>query len=341
MQLGNAFDIIHIMKYNALEAHINKGIFKPCYLLEGDDNWLIQSAINMLGSIVSNPIINFNIFTENEYEENIIDSLKVLPWDSDYRIVAVKDFLTNKPAENSDGKRNTGKSILEYLKDFNPNSILVIVGNKGGEFFSKLSALKEVEVIDCSRLETIELTQYINNLCGGNIESAAAKTLIDYCGRDLGRITAEISKLKAYTGTDEITLTHIREIAIKDDDYKIYELTNCLAEKKADEAYLIWNNLSKDTDDVYLVNSVYTYFRKLLYTAVNKGDYELPNKLGVTEYAFKYLQKSAKQFGAVKLKNICSLLQSLDYRIKSGNIEKNAAADTVILNIINLERYVN
>ncbi len=319
------------MKYNALLAHIQSKKYKPCYLVIGEDKWLVNSAVNMLCEIASNPIINCNIYTENENEENIVNALKVMPWDSDYRVVAALGFSVSK--SNSGGQKNTGKPILEYLDDPNPSSVLIIIGNEG-DFFSKLG--KKAEIIDCSKLETSELNNYIRTQCQNNIEKSAIDTLIAYCSKDMGRITTELNKILSYKPDQIIIEQDIKELAIKDDEYKIYELTNCLASKKPDDAFKIWDTLSYGTDNVYLITAVYSYFRKLLYTAVNKSTGDIYKKLGVNEYAYKYLVSNSKKFGAVKLKKICDLLQSLEFRIKSGKIDPLAASNMAILNIINI-----
>lgn len=319
------------MKYNALQSHIQSKRYRQCYLVLGDDKWLVNSAVNMLCTIANNPIINCNIYNENENEENIINALKVMPWDSDYRVVATLDFSITKTTKA--GQKNTGKQILEYLEDPNPSSILILTGGQG-DFFSKLA--KKAEVIDCSKLENSELVQYIKKQCQENIQKSAIDTLIAYCSKDMGRITTELKKILSYKPEQTITEQDIKELAIKDDEYKIYELTNCLANKQPDEAFRIWNSLSYESDDVYLITAVYSYFRKLLYTAVNKNQNDIYKKLGVNEYAFRYLLNNSKIFGAMKLKKICDMLQSLEFRIKSGKINKEAAADTVILNIISI-----
>lgn len=318
------------MKYNALQSHIQSKKFCPCYIVTGEDKWLVNSAVDMLCSVANNPLINAVIYNQNEDEENIVNALKVMPWDSDYRVVVALDFSVSKTSSN--GQKNTGKKILEYLEEPNPSSILVISGEES--FLAKLS--KKAEVIDCSKLENTELVQFIKKQCNDNIEKAAIDTLIAYCSKDMGRINTELQKILSYKIDQKITEQDVKDIAIKDDEYKIYELTNCLANKQPDEAFRIWNTLSYASDDVYLINAVYAYFRKLLYVAVNKNQNDLYKQLGVNEYAFKYLLNNSKSFGAVKLKKICDELQSMEFRIKSGKLDKVAAADAVILNIINI-----
>ncbi|HEY8390212.1 MAG TPA: DNA polymerase III subunit delta [Clostridia bacterium] len=318
------------MKYNALQSHIQSKKFRPCYIVMGEDKWLVNSAVDMLCSVANNPLINAVIYNQNEDEENIVNALKVMPWDSDYRVVVALDFSVSKTSSN--GQKNTGKKILEYLEEPNPSSILVISGEES--FLAKLS--KKAEVIDCSKLENTELVQFIKKQCNDNIEKAAIDTLIAYCSKDMGRINTELQKILSYKIDQKITEQDVKDIAIKDDEYKIYELTNCLANKQPDEAFRIWNTLSYASDDVYLINAVYAYFRKLLYVAVNKNQNDLYKQLGVNEYAFKYLLNNSKSFGAVKLKKICDELQSMEFRIKSGKLDKVAAADAVILNIINI-----
>jgi DNA polymerase-3 subunit delta len=320
------------MKYNALSAHLKGKQYAPCYILQGDDRWLINSAVDMFCSVVSNPQLNSAVFRENEREDNIVNALRVMPWDSDYRVVVAMEFSTSKPVYSA-GAKNTGKSILEYLKDPNPSSILVLVSD-GSDFFSKAKAY--AQVIDCSKLENLELERFIKNRCKDKIEKAAIDTLIEYCSRDLARINTELDKILSYKPDQTITRQDIADLAIKDDEYKIYELTNCLADKNSDRAFRIWNTLARETDDVYLIGSVYLYFRKLLYAAVNKNEPELYKKLGVNQYAFKYLEANSKKFGAVKLKKICDMLHLMDYSIKSGKIDKKSAADKVIINILNV-----
>lgn len=317
------------MRFEHLKQHIEKGEFRPCYYIFGEDKYLISSALNLLSSVIENPAINKSVFEKGSAEADIISALSVLPWGADKRIVIVRDF--DLSAVSSDGQKNSGKEILKYLENPNPYSILVFTEGQG-TFFDKLKS--KAEIIECSKLTESGLREFIFQ--AADIDNMAAGLLIQFCLGDMGRISAELEKLKVYAQGEKITEDMVRLLVIKDLDYKAYELTDNLAKKNVDKAYEILNDMAKTGDISNVLSLLYNYFRRMLYAVITKeSEADVAAKLNIKEFAVKSIRALGKNFGALKLKKITELLHRLDFEIKSGKTDKKSAIDIAVLGILN------
>ena len=169
------------------------------------------------------------------------------------------------------------------------------------------------------------------------IDLESAKTLAEYCLRDMTRVEGETEKLIAYAYDKKvITLKDIEEIVNKDSEFKIFDMTDYIAQKKFDLALtVITDMLSKGETMQMVLSSVYNYFRRLLHVAISdKTDAELATLMGVkSDFYIKKLKAQAKMFKKKSLKKAVDLLSDTDYMIKSGIVD---AEDRIWHNIFTI-----
>ena len=76
-------------------------------------------------------------------------------------------------------------------------------------------------------------------------------------------------------------------------------------------------------------------FRRLFYASISDlTNAELAGLLGVKEFAIMKARQLAKGFSKAQLKKICSLLEEMDYAVKSGAMLQTNALYLLVFNIL-------
>ena len=143
----------------------------------------------------------------------------------------------------------------------------------------------------------------------------------------------ELAKLECYDlESPLITKKMVDEIAIKDVEFSVFELTDALSKKKGDKAIKLLKLMEKDPGVFSLISN---HFRRLFYVSISDmTNSELAALLNVKEYAIVKARELARGFSKAQLKKINALLEELDYNVKSGKLLASNALHLLVFNII-------
>ncbi len=298
-----------------------------CYLLEGDDIYLYDKAFSMIKKASKIELEEFNLskFDDENYTmQAVIDACEILPMGSEYKIVVLKNII--KYSENDK------KLLQNYLKNPSKTTILIIY-----DFYDKLSSLKQIMTfVDCKRFDKkTSISILLNEFSKRNkqISAEAIESLLDYCNGYLTRAMNEIDKLCYYDVTDPlITKKIVDNLVTKDNEFVIYELTEALGQKNSDKSIKILDSMSKEQG---LLGLIVNHFRRLFFIATSGlENKDLANLLGVKEYAIAKQRSQTINFSKMQLKKIYSLLEEIDFNIKSGAMLQENALYYLVLSIL-------
>lgn len=313
------------MLYQALQAHLKSGKLSACYVVKGNDPYLKGKAIEAISAVAEMPMFNLNVFETADDEGAVTGALRILPMGSEYRVVVVGELV-------GDAAKSGGKRIIEYLKDPEPSSVLVI-NDRSGKAYDGIA--KHAQTVECDRLSAVELRTVVMERAG-DIESSAAAAVVEYCGADMGRIIGECAKLRDYAGSARITMDMVTALVHRDVEYKIFEFTGALSDKKVSRAYEIWGEMRR-SDPGGMIAALLGHFRRLLYVAVSAADDSvIAASLGVRVEALRHYRRAVSNFSPVKLKKIVDYLHTRDYLIKNGEVSMDAAINNTLLRILNI-----
>jgi DNA polymerase III delta subunit len=201
---------------------------------------------------------------------------------------------------------------------------LAIINEKPCEPLKKISG---INVVDCNRADASVLVRWIKAECSKNfvdIDGETAKMLAEYCSLDMTRIENETLKLCFYVGEQStVTKEDVEQMVTRDSEYKIYEMTDHIANRRFDKALaIIKDMLNKGESSQMIIVSVYNYFRKLLHASISGQKInELMQSFGMAEYPTKKIMQQASKFKKRALKGAVDALTDADFRIKSGRNE--------------------
>ncbi len=300
-------------RLKTLKARLKQGVM-PCYYVTGDDYYLFDKAVSMITSAINLQLEDFNkaVFDDDNFSyEAFLNACDMMPMGSDKRLVIIKNITKIN--------ENDKKNVENYLNNPCLTTVLIIL-----DFYDKLSFAKNLcEFVDAKRMDrTLSKNIIVADLAkrGKQISGEAVETLLDYCNGYLTNVMNELDKL-VYFDTNESLITKkvVENVAIKNEEFAVFELTEALGKKDADKAMKLISRMEKEVGTLSLISN---HFRRLFFIAISSDatNASLANLLGVKEYAIAKQRQQLGNFSKMQLKKIYSLLEEVDYMVKSGQM---------------------
>lgn len=313
------------MNVDAIVSEIEKKLFKPVYLLHGEEPYYID--------IIGNAIYK-NALEEDERDFNqsvlygkdtdvltVISEAKAFPMMSERRLVVVREAQDLKNIEKLDA----------YCASPNPSTVLVLE-YKYKKFDSRKKITKEIAkngiVFQSDKVRDYQLTGWINSYLtkrNYSITPKASQLLSDSLGNDLSKITNELSKLELLlqkgTAINEI---HIEENIGISKDFNVFELVNAIASRNVLKAFQIveyFSNNPKAGPLVVVISNIFNFYSRIMriqFSASKVPDI-LAKELGVHPFAVKELIQASKIYPPKKAAANISILHEYDLKSKGVN----------------------
>lgn len=305
-----------------LEGRLAKKIAQ-CYVVSGEDILLYDRALSLIKTACKLELEEFNFlkFDDDNFKADaVIDALETLPIGSEKKLILLK----NLTKVSEDFK----KKLTAYLKSPEPSSVLVIFD------FHNIFNFVIGEKVSAKRLDETTLYGLIKSEveeAGKVIDNDALKLLMEYCCDYYSLIENELEKLKNAGGV-AITKKDVENLAIKETEFSVFELTEALSKRDVNRAVELLSLMEKDTKTFTLILN---HFRRMFFIAISKeSDVELSKLLSVKEFAVTKARALVRNFSKIQLKNIYELLADVDFYIKNGQMQIENALYYLVFGII-------
>ena len=286
----------------------------PCYYISGDDHYLYDKAVSMITSAINLQLEDFNkaVFDDDNFSyQGFFNACEMMPMGSDKRLVIDKNITKIN--------ENDKKNVETYLNNPCKSTVLLIL-----DFYDKLSFAKNLcEFVDAKRMDrNLSKNIIVADLAkrGKQISGEAVDTLLDYSNGYLTNVMNELDKL-VFFDTSESLITNkvVENVAIKNEEFAVFELTEALGKKDADKVMKLISRMEKEQGTLSLISN---HFRRLFFIAISSDatNASLASLLGVKEYAISKQRASLGNFSKMQLKKIYSLLEEVEYMVKSGQM---------------------
>lgn len=308
-----------------LKKRLSEGLARV-YVVEGDDYYLFDKALLMIKNACGITLddFNVNVFDEESFStDKLFAATELLPIIDEKRLVVIKG------GKLSEGDKKRTTEILLHI----PKTTVVVVldYNKNFEFLKKDFVLVDANRMDKELVKKL-ITAYLARI-SKKIDADAMDELIESCNGYLTRIMNELNKLVCFDLDGEnITKESVDKLVNKDIEFSVFELTEALSKKDGDKAIRLLKLMEKDQGVFALISN---QFRRLFYASISDlTNAELAGLLGVKEFAIMKARQLAKGFSKAQLKKICSLLEEMDYAVKSGAMLQTNALYLLVFNIL-------
>ena len=304
------------MKFTEFKSNINNFKNSCFYLFEGQDAFFRERGLDLLKSLyVTEPTLNLATFEGAKLNvEEVISSINSYPFMSEKRITLIREYYPEKKGVNF---------IKEHVANNCADSLIVILNEKASESLKKI---ENAVYVDCNKADVNTIVKWVDaqfRRANKTANRGAYEKIAEYCLFDMTRISTETNKLISYVGErDILTIDDVELMVSKDTEYKIYELTDFIGNRKNDKALsIIYELISKGETPHRLISNLYNYFRKLLHLAItDKPLIETATLLGMQEWQAKKAKQQAGCFKKKSLKQAVDVLTDTDYKIKSAFI---------------------
>lgn len=273
----------------------------------------------------------------------VINDAITVPLLEDIKVIILKNplFLTkNKEDDVSDLKE-----FIKYLKNPSESTVLMIDATdmKIHQANEVYKVLKNVAlIINYDESQEVELKGWVKRTFNSNnveIRDDALNLFMQYLNNNQIRMEQEIEKLVSYVGSGGVINTDIINLLInKDLSNEIFNLIKAIVDRNHEQVFKIYKELTANTKDVMgilgMISSTfvdYITIAKLMKAGHNQND--IAKFFNVSPGRAYYMVKNAKTFKMVDLENYVKKLQDLDYKIKSGQIDRNVGMDLLLIQI--------
>lgn len=308
-----------------------KGIFKPVYLLMGDEPYypeLVCSAV--VENCVEESFKDFNeyiFYGSDTSAETVVSAARQYPMMSDRTLVVVKEAQLMKDIEQ----------LQYYCQQPLDSTVLVVMLHKGTvdkrkAFYKSVQKCGGV-IVESTAVRDYEITDWIIRYYkrrGLNIMPEAASLMGESTGTELSTIVVETDKLlkNLPEGVDTVTVEDVEKNVGISRQYSVFELNKELAAHNAAKAVRIATYVGSSAKFAMpmAVSVMFTQFYKVLrYGALLQSnprpspDDKARALAGVNPYFYRDYDTAVRWYPPQKCMKVISLLSEYDYKGKGGD----------------------
>ena len=331
------------MNYDALVKDIDTKL-KPLYLIYGEEQYLVQTALNRIKKNFGERVLGINYVVLDESSINeIIPNIQMPAFGYERKLIIVK----NSGLFKKDGRKKSASPEQEEIANYINNNmdiildsiVLVFIEEKVDknivyEQIEKNGIIANIE--ELKPLQLVKKLRQISSMYKVNIDDKTANYLIEVSGTNMQNLINEIRKLIEYVGENgTIKISDVDALATKQIDSVIFELTDNLAVRKIDKSMDVLNNLIYQKEPLQkILITLYNHFKKLYLCSIainlNKDIVNALNlKPNQTFLVSKY-KKQLSYFNQDILKDILEAFVELDYNSKIGKIDIDVGLRSVL-----------
>ena len=314
------------------------------FFFKGDEKYLTNAKIDRLIKESKTDELNITSYdcSEVNVEKAIFDALTP-PFLGDKKVVIIRNpmFVETEKA----GSGHNLALFKQYLA--NPSEeTLLIINASGLKVNEKLDIVKVIEkasnIQNTNGISEVEFTGWIKRECEVEhvlIDQRAVSLYYKACGNDLEMAKNEIDKAINYVGKNGLITEAIARLLIGQNGLTdVFQLTNAIVEQNKTKAFSVYQELTRYEKDVSALVGLITKNLKdnlLVKLWVEEGldQSEIATKMKVSPNRAYYMIKNVSEFPVDKIKKYIDALALLDYKIKSGQVDKKIGFEEFLLNI--------
>ena len=311
------------------------------YVIASDSNLKLNEKLNSLingFNGVDYDLINFD--GDESSLAILLEEINTIPFLNEHKIVVLKNpkYLIN-PDKYQDKLIDSLKTYIK--KPIDTTTLIILIDDiKSFDKSFKEIIEKNVIIYQEKSLKEEDASEYIKNSLkndGFKFDHHVVDEILYRTKGNLERVIVELEKIKIYKyESKNINLRDVMTIVSKDLDDNIFDLVNAVVENNKKRSIEIHNDLMVlNEDSGKIISLLISKFTELYQTKVlkNKGysKNDIAQVFNCKPGKVYYLEKSVANITIQKLKKNINTLLDLDYKIKSGQIEKGIALEMFLL----------
>ena len=299
------------------------------YILISDSKTLIDKKIEeLINNSFKDALVNHYDLEENSIN-SLIEDADTISFLSPNKVIIGDNFNTN----------NSLDSLLKYLDNPNNDVLLILTAKKLDERKKEIKTL--MKKANYLKLEVSPKNILDMEFTGYKVDFKILRLLEEYYESDNERLISECQKLKlAFLESKNITYKEAKELLVKplnDQDNLSFSLVRNIAIKDKKNALLNYQELLNYNIEFFTIMGLLESQYRLLYQVMilskqNISYNDMAKILDVHPFRVKKTLELLSYYTKKELTKIIKNLASLDYKVKSGEMDKDLIIDLLILN---------
>lgn len=335
------------MDYKSAAREIAKGGARPLYVCYGPERYLLQEFIQFLTDKLIDPAVREFAISRYDLAETSLDTVLedagTLPFMAEKKLVIAKNAVFLTGAKDTSKVEHNPEKLLDYLKTPSDFSVLVLLvdAEKLDERKKLVKAVKDSSVA-FPALSAEDLIAWVGRQAeraGFSFAEGAADQFLLYAGSNLQTLSAEIEKLSLYVGQGgRVTGDVVDALVTRTTEQNVFILIEDIVRLRLQRAFTILQELIKMKEEpVKLTLLIARQFRIILQVKeLSRQGYsqqQLASQLGLHPYAVKIAAEQGTKYKDEQLVRILEELAELDYKLKSGKIDKVLGLELFLLRL--------
>ncbi len=319
----------------SIQEDIETGIFRPVYLLYGEETYLKRQYRQKLRRALAaeGDTMNVTLFQGKSINAGqIIDLAETLPFFADRRLILIEDSGVFK---------TSCEELADYMKQIAQTACFVFVEEEVDKRSKMYKAVKKAgRAVEFVRQTEQVLTRWILSKMrreNKKITQAVMQLFLEKTGNDMENIDRELEKLFCYTlGREVITAEDVEAVCVAQTTGKIFEMVNKIAEKQQKQALdLYYDLLAMKEPPMRILFLIARQFKILqLVKDLRKQGYDnrfIASKAGIPEFAVRKNISQAGGFSTEQLKKALEDCVQTEEDVKTGNLNDRMAVELLIV----------
>lgn len=329
---------------------IKGGRFRPVYVLYGKDRYRIQHFIDTLTDKLFSAderelgIVKFDT-AETPIDEAVLEA-ETLPFFVPRKLVLIRDASLFAAGGKEGGKiEHKPEKLLQYIENPAETSVIVVSvhAEKLDERRKLVKTLKDRHsLIAFQELDAAQLKQWMVKRAAEQyrtLELDAADLLLMRTGANMQQLAQEVDKLCLHAGEGGVIgkeeAAMLTAATVEED---VFALVEAIAELRIDRALRMYRELLvRREEPIKIAALIARQLRIMLQIKeLEQQQYspqQMAGQLGLHPYAVKLSAEKARKFQSARLGQLLASLADLDYRMKTGAIDKSLGLELYLLSL--------
>ncbi len=308
------------------------------YLIYGNDYSLIKKEINKITSGIKD-IVKYDL-SFNKIDELLDDASCISMFEDKKVLIGENALFLTSIKENIN---HNFDYLTKYIKDSNNHNIVIltVISDKIDERKKIVKDIKKYcKVIYKSLIQEKDMPNFVINEFKENnykIDYKTAVYFVNYVGKNIDILSSEINKMIIYKENNYIiTKDDINEISSRGLNDNVFDFTNAIMNKDLNKMYECLNDLLIIGEDPIkiislLANQFLFIYQVKLLDQNGKNQNDIKEILKVHPYRIQLAMNT--NFLVYELSDILKKLHELDFKIKTGSVDKKAGLEDFLLHI--------
>ena len=328
---------------------VRAGKIAPVYAIYGKDRYRMGQFASMLTEQLLGPderelgIVRYD--TAETSLEEIIGEAETLPFFVPKKLIIVRDSSVLCAAAKEGKIEHKTERFLTYMENPSETSVIVFMvqADKLDERRKTVKLLKERNLLVAfPELTETELKTWIIRRAKDQkriIGDDAASLLISRIGTGMQALSQEVDKLCLFAGEEgSISEEDVARLTASTVEEDVFALIDAIAELKMDRTMALYRELLlRKEEPIRIAALVARQLRIMLQIKeLERHRYspqQMASQLGIHPYAVKLAAEKAKRFDVSVLGRHLSALADLDYRMKTGKVDKELGLQLFFLSM--------